>query len=135
MMAVLSQILPRAAAPAVAAGRNIAVTLKNPPDGDYWRLMLVDYDRTENRVTADLTMGESAVFTDLPSHWGLPLKVDLSVFKADIQVYRIQSYTPYLWDFDKMDWGTEPDPSYKELLLHVFGSYYFDFNIEEFTIA
>jgi len=135
MVAVLSQMIPGAAAPAVAAGRNITVTLKNPPSSGLWQLMLIDYNVTENRVIRELGMSDSAVFTDLPSHWLLPLRIELSVYEADLQVYKIQSYLPFFWDFDKMEWGTEPDPTYKELLLPAFGGYYFDFDTEEFTAA
>ncbi len=147
MISIMSSLLagPVQAAPpenGVPAGRNIAVTLKNPPTTDgFWHFMLMDYDATENRLVYEHGISEPAIFTDLPINWGLPLKIDLQVFKWRIPgevadgVYHIQSYKPFLWDFDKMDWGTTPDPTYKELFLPAFGSYYFDFDTEAFTLA
>ncbi|GAJ24994.1 unnamed protein product, partial [marine sediment metagenome] len=51
---------------------------------------------------------------------------------ALIVLYEMQSFRPYLWDFDEMEWSDIPDPSYKEAFIPDYGSYYYNVAKERF---
>ncbi|GAH38094.1 unnamed protein product, partial [marine sediment metagenome] len=109
---------------------GVVVGLMNPPsEAENWSLTLTDWDITVpirfigwNGVER-LDITEPAAF-EIPSGLTFPLRVvSLQLTKwneartALIVLYEVQSYRPYLWDFDIMDWSDEPDPSYKEVFI------------------
>lgn len=144
MMAGIVQTLLQPSRPQPPAGRAVSIGLKNPPLGaTQWQFALCDWD-----VTQMLGWGGSEVRDNLqevaefviPDDWEFPLRiVNLSVFRFDgevlYQVYYIQSFRPYLWDWDKGDWGDQPDPTYKEVFITWVGSYMFNVSTEAFEGA
>ncbi|MBA7515082.1 hypothetical protein ES705_07120 [subsurface metagenome] len=126
----------------------ITVQLKNPPvDAENWSLSLTDWDITtlirfggwNGKERLDIT--EVATF-EIPGGLTLPLRImSLQVTKwneaktALIVLYEIQSFRPYLYDFDLMDWGDEPDPSYREIFIPSLGSYYYYIDTEELILV
>ena len=127
---------------------EVTVSLKNPPSGGtMWSISLIDWDVTAiidfvgYNGKERLDIDEVAVF-EIPSGWNFPLRVVLSVkkWKDDIvggtiqYLYEVQSYRPFLWDWDKMDWGDEPDPTYREVFIPSFGSYYYNVATEQFEL-
>ncbi len=148
MIAVLSQMIPGAAQAAPSAGGEITVSLKNQPaEAELWQLILLDWGITaaidpinEPLVPAHhIDIAETAIF-EIPSGVQFPLRIQsLQITKwneartALIVLYEMQSWHPYLWDFDKNDWGDEPDPIYKEAFIIAFGHSYFDVSLEAFT--
>ena len=127
---------------------GIVVALWNPPkEATMWSLSLTDWDITvpirfigwngEERL--DIT--EPATF-EIPSGMMFPLRImSLQLTKwnpegtALIVLYEVQSYRPYLWDFDEMEWSDIPDPSYKEAFILDYGSYYYNVAKERFEKA
>ncbi len=126
----------------------VTVELKNPPiDAENWSLSLTDWDITTLirfvgwNGKERLNIAEVATF-EIPSGLTLPLRiVSLQITKwneaktALIVLYEIQSYRPYLWDFDLMDWSDEPDPSYREVFIPSLGSYYYYVDTEELVLV
>jgi len=141
-IAIVGQLLQAQAAPPVS--RNVTVTLVNPPaDAELWQLVLTDWDITvaiyQVGGLALVDVAEPITF-EIPNGVQFPLRVmSLQVSKwnedktAIIVLYEMQSFRPYLWDWDKNDWGDEPDPSYREAFLNAFGHSYFDVSLEAFT--
>ena len=126
---------------------GVVVGLLNPPkEATMWSISLTDWDVTtvidfvgHNGIDR-LDIAEVATF-EIPEGLEFPLRiVDLSLkkWKDDIvggtiqYLYAVQSYRPFLWDWDKMDWGDEPDPSYKEIFIPDYGSYYYNVAKERF---
>jgi len=124
---------------------GVVVGLMNPPnDAENWSLSLTDWNVTTairfigwNGVER-LDIAEPATF-EIPSGMTFPLRVvSLQLTKwnpagtALIVLYEVQSYRPYLWDFDIMDWSDEPDPSYREVFIPDYGSYYYNVSKERF---
>ncbi len=144
MIAVLSQMIPGAAQAAPSAGGEITVSLKNQPaEAELWQLAFTDWNITVaiNQVggLALVNAAEQIAFV-IPSGVQFPLRVmSLQVSKwnedktALIVLYEMQSFRPYLWDFDEMEWSDVPDPIYKEAFLNAFGHSYFDVSLEAFT--
>ncbi|GAI80778.1 unnamed protein product, partial [marine sediment metagenome] len=126
----------------------ITVQLINPPIGaENWSLSLCDWDITTLirfvgwNGKERLGIAEVATF-EIPGGLTLPLRiVSLQITKwneartALIVLYEIQSYRPYLWDFDLMDWGDEPDPSYREVFIPGLGNYYYYVDTEEMILT
>jgi len=145
MIAVISQLLTGQvqAAPPSPIG-SVTVTLKNRPSGaELWQLILCDWGVTVAiHQTGGLALVDVAelIAFEIPSGAEFPLRiVSLQVSRwnedktALIVLYEMQSFRPYLWDFDKMEWSTTPDPSYREVFLDAFGSSYYDVQLEAFT--
>ena len=123
---------------------EVTIQLRNPPsEATMWSLSLTDWDITvpirfigwngEDR----LDIAEAATF-EIPSGLNFPLRLlALQITKwnedrtALIVLYEVQSFRPYLWDFDKGEWSDIPDPTYREVFIPDLGSYYFDVATEE----
>ena len=117
----------------------VTVALKHPPpEATMWSLTLLDWDITTpiyfiGRNGKDrLDIAEPATF-EIPSGLNFPLRVlALQLTKwnpegtALIVLYEIQSFRPYLWDFDKGDWSDELDPAYREAFIPSYGGYFFN---------
>lgn len=128
-------------APPVAG--EVTIQLRNPPsEATMWSLTLTDWDMTVPihwlNVEDRLDITEAATF-EIPEGIEFPLRVaSLQLTRwnpegtALIQLYYAQSMHPTLWDWDKGDWGDEPDPTYREIFIPDLGSYYFDVAAEEF---
>ncbi len=126
----------------------VTVELRNPPiDAENWSLTLLDWGITVpiyfiGRNGKDrLDIAEVATF-EIPGGLTLPLRImSLQVTKwneaktALIVLYEIQSFLPYLYDFDKMEYGDEPDPSYREVFIPDLGSYYYYVDTEEMILT
>ena len=122
---------------------TVTVALRNPPsEATMWSLSLCDWDITvpireiSGKDRLDIT--EVATF-QIPSGLKFPLRIlALQLTKWKIvgevlqQVYYVQSFRPYLWDWDKSDWSYEPDPTYKEVFIPEFGSYHYNVATERF---
>ena len=118
---------------------EVTIQLRNPPsEAENWSLSLTDWDITVPirfvgwNGKERLDIAEAATF-EIPSGLNFPLRViSLQITKwneartALIVLYEMQSYRPYLWDFDEMEWSDIPDPSYKEVFIPDLGNYYFD---------
>jgi len=129
-------------APPVAG--EVTIQLRNPPgEAENWSLTLTDWDMTVpihfvgRNGKQRLDIAEATTF-EIPEGIGFPLRVaSLQLTKwnpegtALIQLYYAQSMHPTLWDWDKGDWGDEPDPYYRELFIPGLGSYHFDVAAEE----
>ncbi len=126
----------------------VTVELRNPPsEAENWSLTLLDWDITTpiyfvGRNGKDrLDIAEVATF-EIPGGLTLPLRImSLQITKwneaktALIVLYEFQSFLPYLYDFDKMEYGDEPDPSYREIFIPELGSYYYDVATEELVLV
>ncbi len=124
---------------------QVTVRLKNPPtDATVWQLVLCDWEITvaihQVGGLATIDVAEPITF-EIPDGVQFPLRVvSLAVSKwidfygtpALQHLYEIQSIHPYLWDWDKWDWGDEPDPSYREVFIPDYGSYYYNVATEQF---
>ena len=122
---------------------GVVVGLWDPPSGaEIWQLVLTDWDGTvaihQIGGLALLDVIEPVAF-EIPSGVQFPLRVvSLQVSKwnedktAIIVLYEVQSFHPFLWDWDKFDWGDEPDPSYREVFIPDYGSYYYNVSEERF---
>ena len=145
-IAIIGQVLQAQAAPAEPGvpNRSVTITLRNPPAGaTVWQLVLCDWDITvaieQVGGLALVDVAEPITF-EIPSGVTFPLRVislQASKWNEDetalIVLYEMQSFRPYLWDFDEMKWSDEPDPGYKEAFLNAFGSSYYDVQLEAFT--
>ena len=127
---------------------GVVVGLWNPPsEATMWSLSLTNWDVTipirfigwdgEER----LDIAEAATF-EIPSGLMFPLRVislQLTKWNEDrtalIVLYEMQSFRPYLWDFDEMEWSDIPDPSYKEAFIPDYGSYFYNVVKERFEKA
>jgi hypothetical protein len=127
------------AAPEAPPG-TVGVTLKNPPaDATKWQMMLIDWNITDgmNWGGNDLdNIAEQAVF-QVPESWASPYRVWITIYRmgaggALVQLYNVQSYRPYLWDWDAVDWSDEPDPDYRGVFIPRLGGYYYNVTRERF---
>jgi len=123
----------------------VQVSLKNaPPDAMLWTIALCDWNITTllHFVGWDgkdlLDIGEEAIF-EVPDGVAFPLRiVRLQICKwnayktALIELYYVQSYRQYLWDWDKGTWGNEPDPTYRPVFIPALGNYYYNVAEERF---
>lgn len=123
---------------------SVVVGLLKPPSGaNKWQIRIIDDVGLKTLVwgaDAHDNIKDAATF-ELSPDWLFPLSVDITVsyqWQEDgeqwhsRQLYRAQSIWPYLWDFDKMDWGDEPNPYYKEIFIDEYGSYYYNVATEQF---
>ena len=125
---------------------GIVIGLWNPPSGaTMWQLVLCDWDITvaihQIGGLATLDVSEPIAF-EIPSGVQFPLRiVSLQISKwneartALIVLYEMQSFRPYLWDFDENEWSDMPDPSYREAFIPSLGSYYYNVAKERFEKA
>jgi len=118
---------------------EVTIQLRNPPsEAENWSLSLTDWDITVPirfigwNGKERLDIAEAATF-EIPSGMNFPLRViSLQITKwneartALIVLYEVQSFRPYLWDFDKGEWSDILDPTYREVFIPDLGSYYFD---------
>jgi len=127
---------------------EVTVRLKNPPpDATLWTIALCDWNAItllhyvgwESRDYLDIT--EGAIF-EVPSGLTFPLcvvRLQICKWNADrtalIELYYVQSYHPYLWDFDKGQWSNTPDPTYREVFIPQAGSYDYNVVSEKFEVA
>jgi len=63
----------------VIAAEMVTISLKNPPAGAKWQLILYDWNETENISISDLGIGEVAIF-NIPPEWKWPLRIDILVY-------------------------------------------------------
>jgi len=126
---------------------QIAVKILNPPaDAENFSLMFTDWDFTVPihfegwNGTQRLPITETAIF-NIPPGITFPLKVGMLQITKWIkwedtdalqELYYVQSIRPYLWDWDKFDWGDEPDPSYREIFISEMGAWYYNVLTESF---
>ena len=127
---------------------GIVVALWNPPsEASTWQMGLCDWDITvpihQVGGLAQLDITEPATF-EVPSGVTFPLRViALSISKwidfygtpALQHLYEMQSFRPYLWDWNLGDWGDEPDPTYREAFIPDYGGYYYNVAKERFEKA
>lgn len=118
---------------------TVSVYIKNPPAGaDFWSLSLTDRDITTSLRFVGyngkdrLDLDEVAVFK-IPSGLNFPLLITaLSISQWKVvgesvrHLYEIQSFRPYKYDFDKMAYGDEPDPNYRNITIPDYGTYYLE---------
>ncbi len=126
---------------------GVVIGLLNPPSGGtMWSIRLTDWNVTnlidfigKNGIDR-LNIDQAAEFI-IPEGLEFPLRVvDLSVKRwkdgvvgGTIQfLYAVQSYRPYLWDFDLNAYGDEPDPTYRDAFISDYGSYYYNVSEERF---
>lgn len=131
------------AAPPTPPGEGVVtIGLKNPPDtATQWEMSICDWDITTplgkfggSEVRDNIAL---AAEFEIPKGDYYPLRItNLSVFYFDgvvlYQLYHIQSWHPYLWDFDLNDWSTEPDPDYREIFISEPGNYLYNVALEQF---
>lgn len=126
----------------------VTVELRNPPVGaENWSLTLLNWDITvpirfigwNGKQRLDIT---EAITFEIPGGLTLPLRImSLQITKwneaktALIVLYEFQSFLPYLYDFDKMEYGDEPDPSYREVFIPGLGNYYYYVDTEEMILT
>ena len=140
-------LLLRKGKPALAEPppNGIVVGLWNPPkEATMWSLTLTDWNKTVAiHLVGDerLDIAEAATF-EIPGGVSFPLRiVFLQITKwnedrtALIQLYYVQSWQPYLWDWDTNDWSTTPNPDYQEAFIPDYGSYYYNVAKERFEKA
>ncbi len=144
MVAVLSQMIPGQVQAAPPTGGTVTISLKNTPaEAEMWQLVLTDGDITVaiNQVggLARVDVAEPITF-EIPSGVKFPLRVislQISKWNEDetalIVLYEMQSFHPYLWDFDENNWSNISDPIYKEAYLSAYGGSYYDVQLERFT--
>ncbi len=125
---------------------EVSVQLRNPPNGaNKWQIRIVDDVGLRTLIwglDAHDNIGETAAFILSPD-WLFPLSIDIAIYKAwqensewhAQQLYRAQSIWPYLWDFDKNDWGDEEDPDYRYIFIPALGSYYYYVDTEEMILT
>ncbi len=122
---------------------SVGVMLRNPPsEATMWSMNLVDWDvsvpiywgNTKDRLAFE----DQAVF-EIPGGINFPLRVmSLQISRwneagtALIVLYEIQSYRPFLYDFDLSQYGDDPDPSYRDVFIPNYGSYYYNVSKEKF---
>jgi len=120
-------------------GTGVTVALKHPPpEATMWSLSLVDWDITAiidfvgHNGQSRLDIAETATF-EIPEGFGFPLRVGAlqltrwnEAGTALQQIYYVQSFRPYLYDWDLEEYGTEPDPTYREAFIPDQGSYLFN---------
>lgn len=123
--------------------KGVVVGLINPPgEATMWQLILTDWDITVpiHVVSGEerLDIAEVATF-EIPSGVQFPLRViSLQITKwneartALIVLYEMQSFRPYQWDFGKGEWSDIPNPTYKEVFIPGYGSYYYNVSTERF---
>ncbi len=125
---------------------GVLVGLLNPPSGaELWQLILCDWNITVsiNQIGGTILNDVAEPITfEIPGGVLFPLRaVSLQIRKwneartAIIVLYEIQSYRPYLWDWDEWDWSDIPDPSYREAFIPSLGSYYYNVAKERFEKA
>jgi len=122
---------------------GVVVGLWDPPsEAELWQLVLTDWDLTVpiNQVggLALMDVVEPITF-EIPDGVTFPLRIiSLQVSKwnedrtAIIVLYEVQSYRPFLFDFEKFEWSDIPDPSYREVFIPDYGSYYYNVSKERF---
>lgn len=109
-----------------------------------WSMTLLDWDITtpiyfrgrNGKDRLDLT--EVATF-EIPSGLTLPLRImalQITRWNEDetalIVLYEVQSFRPYLWDWEAGEWSDIPDPSYREAFIPDYGSYFYNVYTEGF---
>lgn len=124
---------------------EVTVTLKNPPAGaNKWQMRVVDDVGLRTLMwgaDAHDNIKQKAVFKITPE-WLFELAVDIVIYEEwqedgewhARQLYKAQSIWPYLWDWDKWDWSTKPDPTYREIFIPDYGDYYYNVAVERFEI-
>ena len=126
---------------------GVVVGLWKPPsEATMWSLSLTDWNRTVSirfigwNGEESLDIAEAATF-EIPSGVEFPLRiVSLQISRwiewqgtpALEHLYEMQSFRPYLWDWDLGDWGDEPDPTYREAFIPNYGSYFYNVSKERF---
>jgi hypothetical protein len=130
--------------PVVPAG-EVHIRIKNPPSGaELWSAALVDsaityplnFVGSEYQQHVDIT-GETIFI--VPEGMLYPLRVMyLQIVKwnaahtAYTVLYEIQSIRPYKYDFSIGGYGTEPDPTYRDVGIAAPGNWYYNVSTEEF---
>ena len=122
---------------------SVGVMLRNPPsEATMWSLSLTDWDVTVPMrwINAEDRLGfeDQAVF-EIPGGISFPLRVmALQVTRwneagtALVVLYEIQSFRPFMWDWDLSQYGDDPDPSYRGVFIPDYGSYYYNVSKEKF---
>ena len=121
---------------------GVLVSLLNPPAGaEIWQMGLCDQNLAHsyhNSTNGAIAIDQPMTF-DIPQDAVWPLRVtSLQISKWNqvnvsiIVLYEAQSFQPYLWDWDTFDWGTEPNPSYRDIFIEDYGSYYYNVGKERF---
>ncbi len=134
------------AAPPLPEGspeNTVGIMLRNPPSGaTMWSIKLSDWDRitplpwinAEDRLTF-----EGQALFEIPDGITFPLRImALQITRwneagtALIVLYEIQSFRPFMWDWDLSQYGDDPDPSYRDVFIPAYGSYYYNVSKEKF---
>ncbi|MBA7686395.1 hypothetical protein ES703_94842 [subsurface metagenome] len=122
---------------------QVTVSLKNPPSGaNKWQIIVADWDIAYGLswgAAARGNLAEAAIF-EIPSGWKLPLRVVIGIYYQwqeagewhSRQLYRVQSLHPYLWDWKTGEYTSDPDPTYRDIFIPSYGSYYFNVATEQF---
>ena len=122
---------------------TVGVMLRNPPsEATMWSLSLADWDMITpipwSNAEDRLTFEDQALF-GIPSGINFPLRVmALQITRwneagnALIVVYEIQSFRPFLYDFELSRYGDDPDPRYRDVFIPDYGSYYYNVSKEKF---
>ncbi len=137
----------------------VEISLKNPPSGAvFWSISLTDQDHLKllHHVKDDVNEGRLAL-TDkatflIPDDWiqhfeyDFPLRVAMLQIKkwkdgsqellnpggTIQQLYYVQSFRPYKWDFDKGRYGDDPEPTYRDIQIPDLGTYDYNVQTEKF---
>ncbi len=123
----------------------LTVELKNPPAGATgWELSITDWNASAVLhwgISVPGNILEVASF-DVPESWTPAYRVvALQVMyptpgnpAARTVLYYMQSWRPFLWDWDLWDWSTEPDPTFRNSFIPGAGDYFFNVATEEFEL-
>lgn len=119
--------------------KTITVALKNPPSGaTKWQMSVIDWDITEIMswgAKEQDNIRESATF-NIPPEWKFPLRIGIRIYQKlndkSQQLYSVQSYRPYLYDWDTGTYTGPPDPDYREVFIPEYGDYYYNVATERF---
>ncbi len=158
MMVVMVGILPGLTGSVIAAPppappapipppgpSQVQVRLQNAPaDATKWQFTITDQTAAEALgwgIQDQDNISGVAVF-DIPDSWVAPYRVvQLTLYKAILfggepaneQLYYMQSWRPFLWDWDLSDWSTDPDPTYRDITIPGPGLYDYDVLNEAFV--
>ncbi len=128
---------------------NLQVALKNTPAGaNHWSMSVLTGIPGQPgaaylswAANAGVNINDIATFS-IPSDWSLPIKIMLlQIGHLDVPtntltvIQEVQSWRPYLWDFDLMQYGTAPDPTYRPVFINQLGNYFYNVATKTFEFV